>query len=689
MGDTANETPSINQQSDRGRNQLELINDLYVKDIENLTDPEVQLSLSMEYALRATFPQFQVMFKGLFDHLHDQSLDDGKISTISYDQYLMSGLPQPGKYLVDHQHTHFEILEESRQFSNFDFSSFKGNIRREPHTNSTSIKTNLELAQQIGARKDATRLSADSSAKSSTNIRSSMNPDPSEESMYEEENDGTNQNLFESGAESTSHSEYLFNQSLKALKSAQADSQTRSEQLNATLARIPAFEKEKPIIMTTFNDTEFQRFTNSLDTYLIENKPVYLKKWLRHNVRAYFELHKSLLGNNLVSKHDEDFQLLLDNPEAFLIVAKQYLMMNKTTYKKETSDMDLVVRFLKLDFRTTDKAEKQMVITQFGDLREKHGHLFENLLTSDQLRLFEEFIRINNDDDTNAPYQTFIISAIRDKKPPIDSLDEALNFLLWKWSETKAMVDICERIGMAWKKFFPKTHSSIQSINNKRSFGASNDSGHIDTKYHPRTIDNPTKKTSLKKEELCYHCGMGNHVSSICGQDSAGPYFNNDSNSSYSESAAWAKCKRDLPNIEKVTTYPKIPSRKEQRKIESQEDLITNKALSSDSNHNNKTSKPKSDHGNKKPHENKYGPGNNKHAGGRKYKCKLPCSCIDVSYNDDEHVANILAHDKHSHLYNKVNILSPGLPSHIIATTFALIDTGALHGSYTGTSITK
>ena len=107
-----------------------------------------------------------------------------------------------------------------------------------------------------------------------------MNPDQSDESMYEEENDGTNQNLFES-AKSTSHSEYLFNQSLKALKSAQADSQTRSDQLNATLARIPTFEKEKPIIMNTFSDTEFQRFTNSLDTYLIEN---IAQHWEGHHI---------------------------------------------------------------------------------------------------------------------------------------------------------------------------------------------------------------------------------------------------------------------------------------------------------------------------------------------------------------------------------------------------------------------
>jgi hypothetical protein len=56
-----------------------------------------------------------------------------------------------------------------------------------------------------------------------------------------------------------------------------------------------------------------------------------------------------------------------------------------------------------------------------------------------------------------------------------------------------------------------------------------------------------------------------------------------------------------------------------------------------------------------------------------------------MSFNDDEHVANILAHDIPSHHYNKVNILKPGSPIDIIATTFALIDTGALHGSSAGT----
>ena len=91
-----------------------------------------------------------------------------------------------------------------------------GSIKRKSQPSSAVLKSNFELAQQIGARKMAQKAMTESNLKKGANILLTMNPG-SDESIDEADIDETNK---------TRHSEYLFQQSLGALRTAQADSQS-------------------------------------------------------------------------------------------------------------------------------------------------------------------------------------------------------------------------------------------------------------------------------------------------------------------------------------------------------------------------------------------------------------------------------------------------------------------------------
>ena len=66
-----------------------------------------------------------------------------------------------------------------------------------------------------------------------------------------------------------------------------------------------------------------------------------------------------------------------------------------------------------------------------------------------------------------------------------------------------------------------------------------------------------------------------------------------------------------------------------------------------------------------------------------KRKCKCSNHHDDHgTFTDDEHLATLLNSNAHLHL-NFTNIYTPT----VIANTYALIDTGAIHGSYAGTWI--
>ena len=64
------------------------MNLLYGQDVQTLTDSEIQLSIALEHAMRETFPALEYAFKEKFQDIHEASVMEGHINTISYEEYV-------------------------------------------------------------------------------------------------------------------------------------------------------------------------------------------------------------------------------------------------------------------------------------------------------------------------------------------------------------------------------------------------------------------------------------------------------------------------------------------------------------------------------------------------------------------------------------------------------------------------
>ena len=86
------------------------MNLLYGQDVQTLTDSEIQLSIALEHAMRETFPALEYAFKEKFQDIHEASVMEGHINTISYEEYVQSEMPKTNNETRNSQHCHYEIL---------------------------------------------------------------------------------------------------------------------------------------------------------------------------------------------------------------------------------------------------------------------------------------------------------------------------------------------------------------------------------------------------------------------------------------------------------------------------------------------------------------------------------------------------------------------------------------------------
>ena len=110
MGDNVIEVNTSDQPQHIKKSELQRTEELYAQDIETLVDAEVQLSLALEFAFEGTYAPFEQRFSEMFQSLHERSLAERNLNTISLDQYQKSGLPKPSFDLRERQLVHHELL---------------------------------------------------------------------------------------------------------------------------------------------------------------------------------------------------------------------------------------------------------------------------------------------------------------------------------------------------------------------------------------------------------------------------------------------------------------------------------------------------------------------------------------------------------------------------------------------------
>jgi len=178
-----------------------------------------------------------------------------------------------------------------------------------------------------------------------------------------------------------------------------------------------------------------------------------------------------------------------------------------------------------------------------------------------------------------------------------------------------------------------------------------------------------SKRSKLgEQKQFCRGCGVDGHKQSDCGKKDH--RFYNQSSSDFDKSEAWRKVKSELPSIMDVLDYPRIPTYHHLSTLDGTKINSSTKASGASPNDDLNMVSQCCESCN-----------NNIHA------------CI-LSDNDES--INMLIANKHQSYFNYTEILIPRLKQKEIegrlverVPAWALIDTGALHGSYVGTWIIR
>ena len=438
--------------------------------------------------------------------------------------------------------------------------------------------------------------------------------------------------------------------------------------------------------LDNFTLSTFTTYINEVETLHSTQKKCEVHIWLPVASQPRKLMYYALLGDALVSDEAE-FNALLMNTPLFIEKAREYLHVHNATIKGDMSAIDIVRKTLKLKFQTTHNDEKLAMNKQWVTFATEHPSIASVITGTDQTNLVEEFIKINNGGGVSA-MQRYVFAFLRDRQPPITTLEECYMHLLQKWKALDAIADVASQIGMSftgggYKTAFPDTR--------KRGWTDDTSSATNQQTWAQKIKSDPPIKPPQVFDIYCTQCGIGGHTFEECKADPNTTFINKNTANAYADSLAWKKCLKEYPNMLAITGYPRIPKQSQIVLHERPPTAPTSHAGGGGRGRGGRDSGGRNYRG---------GRGRSSRSGGRQ-KCEITptshtCDCTNnaqVSHDDDvddvEHIANIAKHTTLStHHYNKITIINPNATDElIIATTYALIDTGALHGSYVGTWI--
>ena len=139
----------------------------------------------------------------------------------------------------------------------------------------------------------------------------------------------------------------------------------------------------------------------------------------------------------------------------------------------------------------------------------EHPSIASVITGTDQTNLVEEFIKINNGGGVSA-MQKYIFAFLRDKQPPITTLEECYIQLLQKWKALVAIADVATQIGMSFTGSGYKQHSDTR----KREWTEDTTSASSQQPWATKTKQDPTTHTPKVWDTYCTQCGIGGHTKS-------------------------------------------------------------------------------------------------------------------------------------------------------------------------------
>ena len=434
--------------------------------------------------------------------------------------------------------------------------------------------------------------------------------------------------------------------------------------------------RDAPTLLTELTPAIFKAFVMKVATLRSQGQVCPIDSWIPERSEARYSLGYHMLAHKVV-KDETEFLNSLNDVATFLTLSN-VLISKMSLMKDGVSHVALVRQTLlfDIDLRQASNAINK-VVDLISKFRSNHKEIVE-LPNIDEQKLFTEaMIDINLKRQGVSQGQRVIFQDMKDEKTPkIVNLSQSFTRLIVLCTDAKSICDKAHTYGMRFPDQTDQSTKPGAKSSNPHLPGGGTGGGGKRALESDQHLKSATGKT-------CSFCGYDNHLVKDCNQKRDGkknPYFNH-IRVDYEKSPAWKQCLKKFPRILEIVGYPRAPS---QAHLEAYAKL--------DGETDGKPSK--------KPFK-----GNPPcvHLNTISQHCEKCDACKHVVHlltnNDD--VCALISNDHSPYLnFAEINIPNKrkktqekldveGLPVIQKVPSWALVDTGALHGSYVGTWIIK
>ena len=379
--------------------------------------------------------------------------------------------------------------------------------------------------------------------------------------------------------------------------------------------------------------------------------------WLPKGI-VRIQLYWIARSEELVSSEEELDEILEDTDRFFKLC--EGLIRAWKLPKGDLTDANLVRQQIKVMLGNLSQEDIRGVCKVLGNFQADHPEIYQNVDDADQSALVMACIETNLRAPNASTAQKVIFQFLKDcQEPKITAMKQMFELLMLKINAIRKSCNEAYAVGMR----FPDEENA-KTLNHEKIGGGNK-------AFKKRTNEDgsemgPDSKKNKEETVECTLCGVKGHMIGTCKKKNDQSQWLNNEDCCYRKSNVWAELSAKFPKWHKVLDYPRYPHASLLKRLEEEA---------------------------KKPN---------------KPKGKIPTEDINMNFKQrdqchlcsahnthefkiiDDEIVNILTHKKISPYLNIVEIYTPrkkGVAFQDPIASKALIDTGALHGSYVGTWI--
>ena len=366
----------------------------------------------------------------------------------------------------------------------------------------------------------------------------------------------------------------------------------------------------------------------------------------------------------------EDFFLSFqpDDLSSFIALGESLIKLLALPVGGDVSDANIIRKELNMPIDLSERNNSNKVLQKIARFTSEYGDIYTVSSVSDQKAYANALFDVNLRGNNVNPHSKVLFQHLKDSTdPPVTTLKIAFEQLLKKHKSLTNYINEAYALGMRFPGNFDVNKQGGGGVGGKRVLDITAD-------------DKKIEKEPKIPKQICQNCGIQGHTRESCGIEEC-PYTNKD-DCAYAKSSAWEKCKAKFSKAIPILGYPRCPNPTFLRKLKDSLSLVKTDA---NPNVNKQQGNNCCSNLNYSSHSNQC------------YNCN-----VVVKNKNDECMA--LMSTNISQFLNYMEIIIPNRlqeknqedrlnleirSSEDKVPTMALIDTGALHGNYGGSWVSR